>query len=505
MLARPSVSRRRFLGIGGVTSGAALVCKIAASPSARLVSNATFNALAPASSSSGGEWSAPVKVNVMGMHAVLLRTGRILLYEYVKGVVGSNAQVIDPVTGALYNVTIPFQRDVNCSSASVLPDGRILVVGGSGYPGKAHQGTRNLTLFDPFSQKWSDGGLMNGARWYPTSVQMPDGTTLILTGEPAKRVLTKTMESYNPATGVTTLLPESASSDADLYSMMFVMPSGKVFRAGPDRNSGMFDPISKSWAAVADMNFGRRYGGTAVLLPGLTKVLTLGGANTSLQLGSTVGATGTASAEIINLSEPAPAWRNVKPMRYARVNPNAVLLPDGTVLVVGGSRQHQSTDPVHQAELFDPATGRWSRLASQAADRSYHATAMLLPDGRVMSAGSNFGNSPTTIEYFSPPYLLQGSRPTLASAPESVTYGGSFQVSTPDALDIAKVALMRPASVTHGNNFEQRNVACSFTRASGTLTVQAPSSRNVAPPGYYMLFLVNSKGVPATARFVRVA
>jgi hypothetical protein len=144
-------------------------------------------------------------------------------------------------------------------------------------------------------------------------------------------------------------------------------------------------------------------------------------------------------------------------------------------------------------------------MAAQTAPRIYHSTAVLLPDGRVLSAGESHGSLAQTGEIFSPPYLFQGARPTISSAPGTLSYGQGFTVSTPDAASISRVALVKAGSVTHSNNFDQRYVDCTFTAGSGSLSATAPPDSNHAPPGWYMLFLVNSGGVPSVASWVQVS
>ena len=146
-------------------------------------------------------------------------------------------------------------------------------------------------------------------------------------------------------------------------------------------------------------------------------------------------------------------------------------------------------------------------MASQVARRGYHSTAMLLPDGRVLSAGSDDFAKPDnsqTVEIFSPPYLFNGPRPSITAAPASVKYGAALAITTPDAASITRVALIRPAAVTHANNFDQRYVDLSFTVGNGVINATAPPNSNYAPPGYYMLVVVNSSGVPSVMPFIRV-
>jgi hypothetical protein len=160
--------------------------------------------------------------------------------------------------------------------------------------------------------------------------------------------------------------------------------------------------------------------------------------------------------------------------------------------------------------MWNPSTETWTTMSSMAERRLYHSTAILLPDGRVMSGGGGFPASTggdanhTTIEYYSPPYLFKGARPSISSAPASVSGGQQFFVGTPDATSISKVTLVRLSSVTHAFNQNQHINILSFRQASGGLNVTAPGSGTLCPPGYYMLFLVNSNGVPSVASIVQV-
>jgi hypothetical protein len=143
-------------------------------------------------------------------------------------------------------------------------------------------------------------------------------------------------------------------------------------------------------------------------------------------------------------------------------------------------------------------------MAAQRVQRTYHSTAVLLPDGRVLSAGSDFGPGQETVEIYSPPYLFRGSRPSIASAPPSVPYGESFRIETPEASEISRVALIRPGSTTHAVDFDQRYVDLTFAETSGAVEAVAPSSPAAAPPGYYMLFILDEAGVPSVAEFVHL-
>ena len=233
----------------------------------------------------------------------------------------------------------------------------------------------------------------------------------------------------------------------------------------------------------------------SVLLPGLTEILEAGG---------TTSAGVTSTAELLNLSASQPAWAYTSAMHFARLWANSVLLPDGTVLVVGGGASGYYDGPVRTPEIYHPATRTWTEMAAQTAPRMYHSTALLLPDGRVLSAGQSSGTYENTGEIFSPPYLFKGARPVITNAPATLGYRAAFTVTSPQAASIARLVLIKPGAVTHSCDFDQRYVQCTFTASGTTLSAVAPPSANSAPPGWYLLFLVSTAGVPSVASWVHV-
>jgi hypothetical protein len=162
-----------------------------------------------------------------------------------------------------------------------------------------------------------------------------------------------------------------------------------------------------------------------------------------------------------------------------------------------------TTGPHLAAELYDPATGRWSVMASQQAGRMYHSTALLLPDGRVFSGGQ-VGTFGKTAEIYSPPYLFRGPRPVISSADSTATRGTSVVVRSAQATAVTKIALVRPGAVTHQVNTDQRHLFLTFTTSGEAITARLPSNSNLTPPGYYMLFLLNAEGVPSVAKWVQL-
>jgi len=163
---------------------------------------------------------------------------------------------------------------------------------------------------------------------------------------------------------------------------------------------------------------------------------------------------------------------------------------------------------VHEAEVWNPQSGTWTTWSSNAITRVYHSTTVLLPDGRLVFAGSGDGNNlpnEENAEIFEPPYLFNGPRPTITTVAAQWKFGQRVQLTTPDAASITKVSLLRLNSTTHAFDMNQRYVQLSFSRQAGALTLTIPSLKNKLPPGHYMVFILNGAGVPSVARIIRIA
>lgn len=478
---------------------------------------ATVAAPPVSSAATMGQWAAPVNFCtsdpcLVGANAAVLHTGQVLFYYYpAGGKQNSQAVLLDPVTGKVTDVSLPLSRDIFCSGLSILPNGKVLVTGGvlEGTNHGSHidnDGTTSTMLFDPELSTWSVGQDMNYARWYPSSIELSDGTVIELSGSDETGLnIQLALESYNYRTGAWTTLPASANMPGTLvqtYPRMSLLPSGKVFMSSPNPQSYLFDPSTNTWTLVAATNFGYRYFAPHVLLPGQEKVLVAGGSLTHANGGSA----STPTAEVIDMSATKPAWNYTSPLTYSRYNENLVLLADGTVLAVGGGGGFgEYTNPILTPELYDPKTAQWTVMSPQTVQRTYHSTAVLLPDGRVVSSGSdNHVSTQITYEIFSPPYLFKGARPVIQSPPTSLTYGAKFNITTPDASTITRVALVKPGATTHADDFDQRYVDLAFTVGAKGVQATAPANGNEAPPGYYMLVIVNSSGVPSVMPFLQL-
>jgi hypothetical protein len=218
----------------------------------------------------------------------------------------------------------------------------------------------------------------------------------------------------------------------------------------------------------------------------------------------------TASTEVIDLGTSNPAWTQGPAMSQARIEMNAVMLPSGAILALGGAANDEDTSaPSLKADLYHPDTDSFSSAGSNSFARLYHSVALLLPDATVWIAGGNpsRGSYQSHVEIYQPAYLFQSdgslaTRPSISSAPSSISYGHPFTVQTPGASDITSAVLIRYASSTHSFGMDQRMVGMSFSAGSGSLTITAPPNGNIAPPGYYMLFILNGDGVPSVASSV---
>jgi hypothetical protein len=438
-----------------------------------------------------------------------------ILFWFWKGAnthgVSSVAVLLQP-NGTVTDATVSFPVEVFCSGPSLMANGQLFLTGGleadTASPIAGPYWTAIFNPFSPLSSAWSWGPNMNYARYYPSTMELADGTELEFSGDDRNGTPVPQLESYNFTTNAWTELPASANLrgpqlHVSAYPRLVLLPSGNVFLASPDAKTYQFNPATKAWSFVANTNYGTRYAAGHVLLPGLQKVLVAGGGS----IGGPSGGPSTNTAEMIDFSKPSPAWSYVSPMTYARLNDNLVLLADGTVLAIGGGGGlGLYSHPVLSTELFNPATGSWNVMAPLGAPRMYHSTAMLLPNGTVLSAGSSdTSGTEYSYEIYSPPYLNAGPQPVITTAPKSLTYGQAFNIVTPNAASISRVALIRLPVTTHADMSDQRYVDLAFTTGSGQLNATAPPSGNYAPPGYYMLVIVNSSGVPSVMPFLMLS
>jgi hypothetical protein len=443
-------------------------------------------AMASLTGEEAGEWSAPFPWPIVAIHMALLPDQRVLAV----GRLGT-PQVWDPVAGTF--TAVPPPAWLFCAGQTLLPDGRVFFAGGHiAYD----YGLPNTTLFNPADNTWTSSIPMARGRWYPTTTTLANGDVLILAGRDQASLQVTVPEIWSNGT---LRQLTSAAKPLPYYPRAFLSPKGTVFIAGQDvftrflvtTGTGVWKGGPKHLLTTA-----RDYGSAVMYESG--KILYAGGSRT------------TNTAEVIDLNAASPTWQWTGSMAFARRHLNLTALPTGEVLATGGvsgTTFNDNTKPVYPAELWNPGTGQWTTLSSNTVIRDYHGTALLLPDGRVLVAGgSEKAGLPSqkNAEIFSPPYLFRGPRPTTSDAPATLQYGQSFRILTTDPGSIAKVTLIRLATVTHAFDQNTRMMRLGFTADAEGLTVTAPSSSNVAPPGHYMLFIVSGSDVPSVAKIVQL-
>jgi len=490
-----------ILGLGSLVLYACQDTSDVTEPSASLAT-ATSSAAATM-----GKWDPAFTTPMVAVDAHLLRTGKVLLWGDSKG-----AYLWNGGTDFTAVAAKPFR--IFCAGHTFLPDGRLLVIGGTS---DQTRGLRYATIFDPSTKSWVGTTSMAEGRYYPTATTLANGDVLVVSGHDTTKTVVKIPEVRH-GTSWRRLTTASLAIPNPFYPPMFVAPNGKIFLAGFLPTSEYLDVAGTGhWAPVARRNgVGRILGSAVMYAPG--KVLYAGGGTDSVFSRDTL-APPTASAEVIDLNQGAPAWRSVRSMAFARRQLNATILADGSVLVTGGTSGtgfNNQAGAIHAAELWNPKTESWTTMASESRNRTYHSTALLLPSGKVLSTGSGegggvpFASSERSAQLFSPPYLFKADgtlapRPTITSAPARLSYGQSFTIQTPNAASVGRGTLIRLSSVTHGFNQSQLIFPLAV-KASGaaTLSATAPARGALAPPGPYMLFLINSAGVPSVAKIVMV-
>ena len=456
-----------------------------------------------------GSWSAPVDWPVVAVHAALLPNGKVLAYDSV----GDNAvetypvhdhtraTVWDPQTGTHTDVRVNTGFNVFCSGLAHLLDGSVFLAGGN--KDSSLHGIRATHIFDPAAKTWSRGAEMLDERWYPSVTGLRNGEMLITEGGPQTPEVRMTDGDMRMLSTAALKLP--------LYPWLNVAPDGRVFYSGPDETMRTLDTSGTGlWQSYEQRDsIDRSYGAHAMYDIG--KILVAGGGNS------------TKDARVIDLNGADPTVSMTEPMAFGRRQHNLTLLADGSALAIGGNSSGASLidrdNGVYAAELWNPATGQWKTLGAQQVTRQYHSTAVLLPDARVLSAGGGICATCDEVGYlvkngevFTPPYLYKkdgsgelAARPTITSAPATVEHGAPLRIDTPDAGAIRKVGLVRLGAVTHSVEMDQRYVPLAFRAANGTLTLTGPPNVNIAPPGPYMLFIIDAAGVPSVARMVTVA
>jgi hypothetical protein len=513
------VGRFGDLGIRG--TGANTITFTAGTSS---VTSSPVNLSALSSQATTGSWGPLVDWPMVPLHMHLLPTGKILAWgKYdtgVNGTMGGRPRLWDPAAGPPTTARmIAVDTMLFCSGHAFMADGRLMVSGGHKLDDK---GIDVTNIFDPVSESFVPGlPKMAFGRWYPTVTELPDTRMLTMAGRDSAGNVVTTPEIWE--NGQWVKLPGAGTLEIPYYPRNFVAPNGRIFMAGERIESRWFDVDASAAGGRGQWSdgpfhiwrFNRDYGTAVMYEPG--KILYAGGGgNTGWPTPDPKASAPTATAEKIDLNAASPAWTSAGTMSVARRHLNSTILPDGEVLITGGTRgggfvDINTGDAARTAELWNPATNQWTTLAANSVMRVYHSVSLLLPDGTVLHGASGNALAGTSVvpdennhEIFSPPYLFKGARPAITSVPASVTYGQTFSVATPNAAQITEVRWIRIGSVTHAFDAGQRANVLSFTRTASGVDVTAPATPNLAPPGHYMVFILNRNEVPSVGKIVQV-
>jgi hypothetical protein len=461
---------------------------------------------------------------MLPIHAALLHTGKVLLFA---GSGNDPTNVGTTNDSAVWNVNAgTFSKpitpvdssgtplDLFCAGQSFRPDGTLLVAGGT-LQYDPFEGLATALLLDPGTEQWVTIPSMNTGRWYPTTVTLASGRVLAVAGLTVNGWLNfqPELSPVDPSSGIGWDIFPPTVSPVPMYAHLFLLSDGRLFFSGgcmggnngvtprfltiPSNSTQAITETPVPGLPVADASDQA----ASVLLPPAQnqRVMMMGGSN-----GMPVNRVGITS----NLMAANPTYAAAPPLTYARMHHSAVLLPDRTVLVCNGSGMPEDTSTsMLPAEIYNPAANTWTVVERQSVPRVYHSVALLLPDGRVLTAGGNpqRGSDELRLEIYSPSYMTR-RRPVIQSAPTSLSYGSTITVQTSQSGNIKWVSLIRPSATTHSCDTEQRLVDLPILSKQGNsaLTASVTNNPNLAPPGWYMLFVTDSSGTPSTATWIHL-
>jgi hypothetical protein len=382
-------------------------------------------------------------------------------------------------------------------------------------------GTNDAYIYNVKQERFVKVNSMNYARWYPTLAEMGNGMVMTMSGLNGAGQITMNSEMYDPASGK---WAQGPSRGFPTYPATFLTENGQLFFTGS--NSG-YGPATAAWRTPGFWNIYTNAfkpipgikdpqdleTSASVLLPPAQKqtIMVMGGGGVGQSDSST------ARTALIDIAAPDPQWvagpNLAEPTRY----PITVLLPNDQVLVTGGSKYYRGMHGSDNRDtgIYNAATNTFSMAANSITGRDYHSGGILLPNGSVLTLGGNplFGNAQDTqpqtfnqeIDIYDPPYLFQGPRPSIKTAPNVMKLGRSYLIKVTQTADISYLRLMRPDNPTHVTDVNERSIGVTFTQAgNGYLKITIPSNDNLVPPSYYMLFAINNKGVPSAGYWVQV-
>jgi galactose oxidase len=490
---------------------------------------AEINLLGPSGSSTPlkGGWSAPVGFPLVPVAAAMLPNGKVLTWSAwlpndFNGSSGAKTvtATYDPATGVVTQREVSnTQHDMFCPGISTLPDGRVIVTGGNA--------SEKTSIYNPANDSWSRGPNMKLPRGYQSSTTLGDGRVFTIGGSwsggtgGVGGTPHKYGEVYSTQNGWVALpnakaepmLTNDSNGNGDYrkdnHAWLFAWTGNKVLQAGPSKAMNWYTTtgtgaVTKAGTRGDDND---AMNGNAVMYD-TGKILTVGGSP------SYENSNATAKAYQLTIDGSSVTTRKVGSMANTRAFHNSVVLPDGKVVVFGGENYavpFSDNTAVLSAEIWDPATEKFTTLAPAAVPRTYHSVALLMPDGRVFTGGGGLCGNCTTNhrdgEIFTPPNLFDddgepASRPVITSAPATAANGADILVATDR--EVASWAIVRMGTATHSVNTDQRRLSLTGTEVTGGTRLTIPADKGVALPGYWMLFAMDSDGVPSVAKVIKI-
>ncbi len=476
-----------------------------------------------------GSWTTnSTPAPVRAVHAALLPNGHVLLIQGS----GNNPDLFaagtftttewDPVANTFRSIPTPY--DMFCAGHAFLPNGQLLVAGGTtGYPDSLHAtdylGSDQSYRFDPATHKYVQSPNLDEGHWYPTLVNRGDGSVIMVAGQDQNGQIQSHYQVFDPTAnnGSGSWTPQQSSAEFfPEYPALHLLADGRYLYSGVSTfgvgnvPAGIWDASANTFSPIPGLtDVDRRDMGASVLLPPAQsqRVMVIGGGQHTDPSAKAV-----ASTAIVDLTKPNPSYVPGPPISESKQYVSAVILPDRTVLQTGGTNEswYDAGQPGftfrYTAQIYHPATNTWEDAAQNTIGRTYHSEALLLPDGRVATFGGNYSNRgedfELRIELYSPPYMTK-TRPTLSGfSSASMARGGTIGFSSDVPLQYAE--LVRPSAATHSNDPDQRLVDLPVTQSGTHVTASLDPNPNLTPPGWYMLFGVDQTGTPSVAKWVQV-
>ncbi len=467
-----------------------------------------------------GQWSSSIGFPVIPVGAALLPNNMMLVWSadstnnFSSGQNYTQTAILNLATGAVSpRIQTQTGHNMFCPGVAILPNGDIMITGG--------ESSTKTSIYNAATNTWRVGPEMNIPRGYQAMTPLSDGSVFTLGGSWNTSVGGKMGEVWTPTGGWRKLtgVPEDSTvianpgeaDEADAHEWLIATSGGKVLQAGPSQTMHWITTQGNGTITSAGPRgtSGDSINGDAVYYD-INKILTVGGAP------SYNTAVGTTNSNVIDITGGNATVTPTSPMNNARAFANAVALPNGQVVVMGGTSNggtFSDANSILNAEIWDPTTRAYTVMAPEATPRNYHSVGLLLPDGRVFSGGGGLcGNCSVNHpdgQIFSPPYLFNSdgslrTRPQITSAPTAISNGQTITVTTNSP--VTTFSMVRYGEATHSVDNDQRRIPLSIVSSNGnTYQLAIPSDPGIALPGPYMLFAMNSAGTPSVSTTMTVA